>query len=193
MSVLKKCFIFLGLLLGLPLPLLAVHILWINLVTDGLPALALGVDPLQQGLMKQKPRNPRLPLVGNHDMIRLLLPALLITAGTLTLFGIYLHNTSLVYAQTIAFTTLVFFELANVINYHVWDDSLFSKEILRNKWLFVAIGGSILLQVLVIYGLTDLFKVVALTFTDWVFVLMMSVTVIVFYEVWNRLRKVVHT
>jgi Ca2+-transporting ATPase len=98
-------------LLGWPLPLLPLHLLWINLVTDGLPALALVMDPPDADALARPPRSPAEPLLGPPEWRRLLLTGLLEAAVVLTLFGIVWRTEGLAMARSMAFTALVFAEL----------------------------------------------------------------------------------
>ena len=98
-------------LLGWPLPLLPLHLLWINLVTDGLPALALVMDPPDPDALGRPPRTPSEPLLGRPEWRRLLLTGLLEAAVVLALFGAVWKAQGLPMARSLAFTTLVFAEL----------------------------------------------------------------------------------
>ena len=138
------------------LPLLATQILWINLVTDGLPALALGVDPADEGLMEQPPR-PRGEGVLTARMWRgIVLIGVIMAVGTLFVLdaalpgGFVDGSGDLRYAQTMAFTTLMLFQMFNVVNARSDERSAF-VHLFTNRWLWAAVGGSLALQVLVVY------------------------------------------
>ena len=164
------------------LPLLAVQILWVNLVTDGLPALALGVDPPAKGIMSRLPRPPRERLLNRGAMSFVLWAGIIITLGTLWVFVSELGN-GLEKAQTMAFTTLVMFEMFNVFNAR--EGGLFT-----NRKLLLAVAMSIVLQVMVVYlpALQDAFKTVALDLGDWAKILLVSVTVLIIMGVKRRIR-----
>ncbi|MGE0448845.1 MAG: cation-translocating P-type ATPase [Vicinamibacterales bacterium] len=156
------------------LPLLATQILWINLVTDGPPALALGLDPADEGLMQQRPR-PRGEGVITPRMWRgILLVGATMAAGTLLVLdaslpgGLIDGAGSLPYAQTMAFTTLMLFQIFNVVNARSDERSAF-VELFTNAWLWLAMTGSIALQVLVVYTpfLQRAFGTVGLSARDW--------------------------
>ncbi|MEK6812797.1 MAG: cation-translocating P-type ATPase [Nanoarchaeota archaeon] len=127
------------------IPLLAVHLLWINLVTDGLPALALGADPVSANVMQRKPRNPKEPLITANMAGNMGITALLMAAGGLLLFS--KHQNQLNMAQTAVFTSIVVFEMVRIImirkQYHL---PLFS-----NRWLVYAVIASLALQLLAVY------------------------------------------
>jgi P-type Ca2+ transporter type 2C len=174
-------------LIGLPaeegrvvLPLLATQILWINLVTDGAPALALGLDPADDGLMDQPPR-PRGEGVLTWPMWRgIVFVGVIMAVGTLFVLdaslpaGFVDGHGDLRYAQTMAFTTLMLFQLFNVLNARSDERSAF-VGLFTNRWLWAAIGGSVVLQLFVLYTpfLQRAFGTTGLSGRDWLF----SVTV----------------
>jgi Ca2+-transporting ATPase len=156
------------------LPLLATQLLWINLVTDGAPALALGVDPADPGLMDRPPR-PRGEGVLTPGMWRgILFVGAVIAAGTLLVLdaclpgGLVEGRGDLRYAQTMAFNTLVFFSLYNLLNARSDEESAF-RGMFGNAWLWAAVGLSLLLQLAVIYlpFLQKAFSTTSLSLRDW--------------------------
>ena len=158
----------------LVLPLLATQILWINLVTDGPPALALGVDPADDGLMEQPPR-PRGEGVLTPQMWRgIWLVGIVMAAGTLFVLdaslpgGFVAGSGTLPYAQTMAFTTLMLGQLFNVVNARSDERSAFVR-LFANGWLWGALCASVALQALVVYAppLQRAFGTVGLSGGDW--------------------------
>ena len=141
---------------GLVLPLLATQILWINLVTDGLPALALGVDPADEGLMQQPPRPVGEGVLTPRMWRGIVFVGVIMAAGTLFVLdaslpgGFVEGSGDLRYAQTMAFTTLMLFQMFNVLNARSDERSAF-VHLFTNHWLWTALGVSLLLQVVVIY------------------------------------------
>jgi Ca2+-transporting ATPase len=159
---------------GVALPLLATHILWINLVTDGAPALALGVDPAHAGVMTRPPR-PRDEGVITAQMWRgILLVGAIMATGTLFVLdaslpgGFIEGDGDLRYARTMAFTTLVMFSLFTVFNARSDERSAFAG-LFSNGWLWGAVALSAALQAAVIYVpiLREAFSTVALRGEDW--------------------------
>jgi P-type Ca2+ transporter type 2C len=156
------------------LPLLATQVLWINLVTDGAPALALGMDPADEGLMRRPPR-PAGEGVITGRMWRGIFFVGVVTAGA-TLFvldaslpGGFVEGTGdLRYAQTMAFTTLMLTQLFNTVNARSDERSAFA-HLFANRWLWGAIALSVALQCLVLYVpvLRQAFGTVALSVADW--------------------------
>jgi P-type Ca2+ transporter type 2C len=157
------------------LPLLATQILWINLVTDGPPALALGVDPADDGLMDQPPRPAEERVLTPRMWRGIAFVGVIMAAGTLFVLdaslpgGFVDGSGNLPYGQTMAFTTLMLFQIFNVVNARSDERSAF-VHLFTNGWLWAAIGGSIALQVLVVYApfLQRAFGTVALSGEDWV-------------------------
>jgi Ca2+-transporting ATPase len=159
---------------GLVLPLLATQILWINLVTDGAPALALGVDPADRAAMRRGPRPRGEGVITGRMWAGIFFVGTIMAAGTLfvldlSLPGGFIEGTgTLAYAQTMAFTTLVFFQLFTVFNARSDEESAF-VGLFANRWLWGAVGLSLLLQIAVVYVpfLQRAFSAVPLSFTDW--------------------------
>ena len=159
---------------GVVLPLLATQILWVNLVTDGAPALALGVDPADRGLMNQPPRPRGEGAITRSMWSGIVFVGVVIAAGTLLVFdaslpgGLIEGSGTLRYAQTMAFTTLVFFSLFTVFNSRSDTESAF-RGLFSNAWLLGAVLLSLLLQLAVIYVpvLQQAFSTVSLSFNDW--------------------------
>jgi P-type Ca2+ transporter type 2C len=161
---------------GIVLPLLATQILWINLVTDGPPALALGVDPADDGLMTRPPR-PSIERVITAQMWRgIFLVGAIMALGTLFVLdaalpgGLVNGTDDMRYAQTMAFTTLMLFQIFNVVNARSDERSAF-RRLFTNPWLWTAIAASVALQVAVVHApfLQRAFGTVALGATDWLF------------------------
>ena len=161
---------------GFVLPLLATQILWINLVTDGLPALALGVDPADAGTMDEPPRPRGEGVITRRMWAGIVFVGAIMAAGTLVVLdaslpgGFIEGSGRLEYAQTMAFTTLVLFQLFNAFNARSDERSSF-VGLFRNRWLWGAIGMSLLLQVAVIYVpfLQEAFSTESLSAGDWLF------------------------
>jgi Ca2+-transporting ATPase len=161
---------------GLVLPLLATQILWINLVTDGLPALALGLDPADDGLMLRPPRPVGEGVLTPRMWRGIVFVGVIMAAGTLFVLdaslpgGFVEGSGDLRYAQTMTFTTLTLFQVFNVVNARSDDQSAFT-HLFTNRWLWMALGVSLLLQLAVIYApfLQRPFGTVSLRAEDWLF------------------------
>lgn len=152
---------------GFTLPLLATQILWINLITDVAPALALGFDPPASDLMQRAPRSRKEGVINGRMLAEILLVGLVMTVGTLFVFQRALPQ-GIIFARTMAFTTLMLFQLFNALNARAGRYSAF-RGMFSNARLLGAIGLSMLLQTLVIYlpGLQLAFGTVGLQAGDW--------------------------
>ena len=128
------------------MPLLATQILWLNLVTDGLPAVALGVDPLRKGIMDVAPRSPDEPIITKSMALNIVIISVLMAAGVLFLFDRFLSEGETV-ARTVAFTSLVMLEMVRVTMIR----TQYRLSFFSNPFLLGAITLSVLLQVAVVY------------------------------------------
>ena len=184
---------FVGALMGLPLPLLAAQILWINLVTDGAPALALGADPAAPDLMQRPPRDPKEKVLSRTLLLLIVSVGIVMCVGTLAVFNWELTaGVAMNRARTMAFTVLVMFQMFNVLNCRFEKHSLFKIGLLSNKYLITAIAISILLQMAVIYmsPLQYLFETVPLSAIDWIVVTLISAMVFVAMEIGKFANRV---
>ena len=181
---------------GVVLPLLATQILWINMVTDGPPALALGVDPPDAGLMNQPPRPIGEGVLTRRMWGGIVFVGVIMAAGTLYVLdaslpgGFVEGSGDLPYAQTMAFTTLMLFQIFNVVNARSDDRSAFVR-LFTNGWLWGAMAGSVALQACVVYVpfLQRAFGTVSLSGGDWLFSIAVASSVL-----WLReLSKLVHS
>ncbi|PVE23731.1 calcium-translocating P-type ATPase, PMCA-type [Microvirga sp. KLBC 81] len=159
---------------GVVLPLLATQILWINLVTDGAPALALGVDPAEREIMEVPPRPRGEGVITVRMWVGIFFVGAVMAIGTLGVLdaslpgGLIEGSGTLRYGQTMAFTTLMLFQIFNVFNARSDEHSAF-QGLFMNHWLWFAVGASLLLQVVVIYVpfLQQAFSTVSLGLQDW--------------------------
>jgi Ca2+-transporting ATPase len=183
--------LFVSIILGIPLPLTALMILWVNLVTDGTPALALGVDPPDPAIMKRPPRKMEENIVNRQRGTLIGIIGILVMLNTLFVFDYFDPDTQLAKAQTAAFTALVLSQLFNAFNQRSENRSLFTVGPFRNKWLLLAVGLSVALQASVMYVpfLRELFGTVALSLKDWFIVAGVSASVLVFGEVVKLFRR----
>jgi P-type Ca2+ transporter type 2C len=160
---------------GLVLPLLATQILWINFVTDGAPALALGVDPADPTVMERPPRPRSEKVITGRMWAGILFVGAVMASATLLMLdaglpgGLIDRPGNMRYAQTLAFTTLVLLQLFNIFNSRSDEQSAFVKPF-RNRWLLVAVGASLFLHAVAVYVpvMQKAFSTTALTWNDWV-------------------------
>jgi len=160
---------------GLPLPLIPIQILWMNLVTDGLPAVALGMDPGDDDIMERPPRNAQESIFARRLHLKIGFSGLLISLCTLAIFVISLrHNPDdLARARTLAFTTLVMAQLVFVFECRSEYHSIFEIGLFSNLYLVAAVIISTLMQILVLYQpwLQRVFGTIPLTMDEWLLVL----------------------
>ena len=162
--------IFLAILIGWPLPLIAIQILWVNLLTDGLPGLALGLDPFNKDIMKRPPRKRDEEIMSKDVIYNILVVGSVMAAGTLLMFHGYGIET--VKAKSIAFTTLVMFQLFNVLTYRAKN---FKIDFKTSKYLMASVVISLAMQLAVLYTpLNVAFKTVPLGSVDLIKVLLVS-------------------
>lgn len=188
---------FVASLLGFPLPLLPIQILWVNLVTDGLPAMALGLEPPEPGIMSRRPR-PRDESIFAHRLgWTIFRRGLYIAAVTLLAFTIGLvaarlnGETGVELARTLALTTLVFAQLFYVFECRSERFSPFTLGIFKNKFLIAAVSCSIIMQLSVIYlpFLQNVFNTVALELWHWGIIFVLTATKLVWLYILNQVRK----
>lgn len=196
---------FMAILIGLPIPLTAIHILWVNLLTDSVPALALGSDPKDSDVMKEKPRNPKDSLFAHGGMKCTIFYGVLIGAITLLAFmsipaseiinmGVKLNYNNVLLSlqnqdvlrksQTFAFTTLAVCELLHAIGMRNTNKSFVRKEFFNNKLMLLAVGLGIALQVMVteVTLLNNFFKTTQLQFFEWCYILGIALIVLLAHE-----------
>ncbi|HLD56962.1 MAG TPA: calcium-translocating P-type ATPase, PMCA-type [archaeon] len=168
------------------IPLTALQLLWINLITDGLPALALGVDPPDKNIMDRKPRNPREKILGKNMFIYILVVGLIITGSVLYFFQTNLAQ-GIDKARTVAFTSLVLFEL--FLTYAIRFN--YKTKLFSNKYLFLAVIVSLALQLAVVYlpPLQAAFKTVGLGLVDWGYILVGPIALFAGLYIFSLLRN----
>ncbi len=167
-------------LMGLPLPLTAVQILYVNLATDGLPALALSVDPAEKDLMKRKPRDPRTGIFTRPVIILMVLGGIWSALVNLGLFTWALNSgRSLEESMTMTFVSLVLIQFFKAYNFRSDRHSVLDKPF-ENKWLNLSVFWEFLLLIAIVYVpfLHEAFSTYALTLEDWLIVGVLSVTIV---------------
>jgi Ca2+-transporting ATPase len=176
-------------LFGWPLPLQPIQILWINLVTDGLPALALAVDPADPDVMRRPPRAPQAALLDRERLTAVCVQGVVMAAVTLTVFGMFwsVDDGEASVARTMAFTTLVFVQLLHAFSCRHERYSLFQIGMTTNVPLLLAVVFSALLQLLILlvpWG-QEIFKATALTSEHWQIMAGLSLVPFVLMELWK--------
>ena len=180
---------------GVVLPLLATQILWINLVTDGAPALALGLDPADANTMNEPPRPNGESVLTPRMWVEILLVGAVMALGTLIVLdaslpgGLIEGSGTTSYGQSMAFTTLVLFQLFNVFNARSDERSAF-EGLFVNPWLWAAVGLSLLLHAAVLYIpiLKEAFSTTSLSVGDWLVCAAVASTVLWVRELSKMMR-----
>lgn len=158
--------------LGLDIPMTPVQILWINVIMDGPPAISLGLEPPDPGIMNDPPRDPDEDILSRKMMVWIGIMATVMGIGTLFLFNRMVGLDSLVKAKTVAFTTFAVFQVFNVFNCRALD-KYFWKIKTQNKYLLASVLGVILMQLAIVYigPIQSIFGTTALGVQDWLIIL----------------------
>jgi len=177
--------IFGSFILALPLPFLAAQILWINLISDGLPNFALTMEPEEKGVMEEKPLAKDKPVFGSQQRVLIFIISLITGLGILSLFYIFLKATAdLDLARTIAFTALGVDSLLYVFSCRSFRHSLFNKQFFTNIYLIGAVIIGFFLQLLAVYWhpLQIILRTKPLTLEHWFYIIIFSLLVIFVIE-----------
>ncbi len=183
-----------------PLPLLAIQILFVNLVTDGLPALALGMDPMEPDVMQRGPRDPGEGVITKRVWILIWLVGIVIAIISLGVYATemtrlvglgFSPETAWLRAGTLAFTVLVMAQMVHALNSRSGHLSLFQVGFLKNRTLLLAISISILFQIAIIYlpPLSLIFSTVPLLPIDWLIIILLSLTVFFVVEIYKYILR----
>ena len=185
--------IFLGLILGLDTPLLAIHLLWINLVTDSFPAIGLGLEPADKYIMNKKPKNPKKGIFSDGLWYKIFFEGCMIGILTLFAFFIGIKNYDLTVARTMAFITLGLTELVHSLNIRS-NDSIFNNNFFNNKFLLVSFifGAIIQISVTLIPSIAKMFEVTSLNISQWIYTILISISPIFIMELKKKLHEIRH-
>ena len=185
--------IFLGLILGLETPLLAIHLLWINLVTDSFPAIGLGLEPEDKYIMNRKPKNPKKGLFADGLWFKIFFEGCMI--GILTLLAFYIGSTQygINVGRTMAFLTLGLTELIHSLNIRS-DESLFEIGLFKNKYLIFAflLGAILQIGVSIIPQVATIFDVMPLSPIQWIYTIVISICPLFIMKAKKKLHEVRH-
>ena len=183
--------IFVGLLLGLKAPLLAIQLLWINLVTDSLPAIAIGLEKPDKDIMNKKPRDNRKSIFADGLWGKIIVEGTMI--GVLTLFAFSIGNNlyGLEVGRTMAFVALGMLELVHSLNVKS-EESIFKVGIFENKYLVgsIILGTILTILVVMVPVFADVFKLQALTPIQWLYTMAISIMPIIIIEAQKKLNEV---
>ena len=179
--------IFVGLLLGIKSPLLAIQLLWVNLVTDSLPAIALGLEKAENNIMNRLPRNPRKSLFADGLWGKITTEGVMIGMLTLVAFSIGNNLYSIEVGRTMAFLSLGILELVHSFNIK-GEESIFKTGLFENRYLVGAFVLGTLLQVVVVVisPLAQIFDVVPLNSVQWLMTAIISILPVVIVELQKK-------
>lgn len=183
--------IFLGLVLGLKSPLLAIQLLWINLVTDSLPAIALGLEKPEADIMDKKPRDSKKGIFADGLWQRIITEGTMLGILTLVAFSVgnYLYDIEV--GRTMAFVSLGLLELVHSFNIKS-EESIFKVGLFENKYLLGAfiLGALLQIVVVVIPSVAEVFKLVPLTQVQWMYTFGISILPLVIMEIQKVFNKI---
>ncbi|MFH1589556.1 MAG: HAD-IC family P-type ATPase [archaeon] len=172
---------------GLFPPLTPIMILFINLVTSDIPALGLCLEKPDKTIMQQKPRNPKEGILTNYILLKISQVVPIIVLGTIGLYmwTLTVKQADIATAQTVAFVTIILFELFHVFNAKSFNNTIFSKDTFNNKTLFLGYAASIVATLTVLYfePARRIFGTVPLTINQWIPIIIMSLSVVFFVEI----------
>ncbi|MDO5018383.1 MAG: cation-translocating P-type ATPase [Lagierella massiliensis] len=199
--------IFLAIIFNWPVPLLPIQLLWLNLVTDSFPALALGVEHGEKDIMNQPPRDPNEPIIDKELTISIVLQSVAITVAVLASYFLalkyyapagwqdlhasgMLNSVELREPRSIAFTTLILCELLRSFSVRSTKYTVAQLGIFSNKRLLQGVGVSLLLTLIVVYVpfLNDLFETFPLELRDWILILPFSILPFAIGEIWKLIK-----
>ena len=182
--------LFIATLLNWDPPILAIHILCINLATDSLPALALGVDPASKNVMKEKPVKSG-SLFEKALVARVILHGIFITIATISAFLIGYTTDSYIVGQTMAFTVLAISQMLHAFNQRSNTDSIFTKGNGHNKYLFFALLSSFVLLLIILFVpvIRNIFSLTILKPIEWAITIGLSILPVIFVEITKFIKR----
>ena len=154
---------------GLPTPLSAIQVLWVNIIMDGPPAMALGVDPARETIMDDPPRRPDDRVLNQQRLLRMFRAGAVMALGALSVLALSREQYGEAVGLTMAFTTFVLFQFFNALNARAESETVFTRHLFTNRWLWASFGIVVVLQVLVVQvaALGTIFDTTPLTPGQW--------------------------
>jgi len=178
--------------LGLPLPFSPIQLLWVNIIMDGPPAMALGVDPVRPGVMDAPPRSTDERILTLRRFANLAAYGTTMAVGTLGILLWGLQNRTEQQALTLAFTTFVLFQIFNTFNARADTGTTFNRSFFRNRILWLALAGVVALQILAVHWplAQGVFNTVTLSAVDWVLAILVASSVLLLEELRKGLQRI---
>jgi Ca2+-transporting ATPase len=191
-----------SLLSGFPIPFLPLQILWINLVTDGICDKTLAIEPRFREVLKDPPRSPKERILNRGVVYQIAYLSTIMIVGTMLVyyFSIQSLGGSLIWEgyklpRTMAFSTIIFFQLFNALNIRSREYSLFKIGFLSNKYFTFGFTASLILNFTIVYVpfFQDLFEIVPLNVYNWLIVFLVSISIFIIEEVRKRVAPKLFT
>ncbi|CAL1278692.1 unnamed protein product [Larinioides sclopetarius] len=176
----------------IPNPLNAMQILWINIIMDGPPAQSLGVEPVDHDVLKQPPRNVKEPMITRELIVNVILSALIIITGTMWIFRREMSDMMVTRRDTtMTFTCFVFFDMFNALSCRSQTKSIFTIGLYSNRMFLLAVSGSVIGQLLVIYfaPLQRIFQTEALPISDILMLVALTSSVFIVSEIKKLIER----
>ncbi|MCK9275418.1 MAG: HAD-IC family P-type ATPase [Syntrophales bacterium] len=179
-----------ALILDLDLPLTAVMILWINLITDGACTVPLGIEPMHSDVLDQPPRNPKESIITRPMIRRMAMLTPIMAAGTLALFWFAHQKSGMEHARTVAFAAMAAFQWFQAFNARSSRQSVFSIGLFTNKWILVGLGIAVVLQFGAVHTPVGqfMFGTTGLALIDWMAIIAVSSSIWIADELLKRFR-----
>ena len=186
--------VFLSMVFQWPIPLLPIHLLWVNLVTDAFPALALGTENKEPGIMRAPPRDPAEPIINRNMVVNISVQSLVMTAAVLGAYYFGFHFYDLATGRTYAFMTLTICELLCAYTCRSEHFTLAKIGVFSNRMMNLAtlVSFALLAVVILIPGLRPVFNVVSFNWEDWDFVILVALLPVVFCELTKAVKNRMH-
>ncbi|HSK68534.1 MAG TPA: cation-translocating P-type ATPase [Candidatus Limnocylindria bacterium] len=183
--------VFLAMLLGWPIPLLPIHLLWINLLTDAFPALALGTEKREPGVMQEKPRDPKATIIDRTMVVNIAVQSGVMTVAVLAAFYIGWTTEGVAAGRTFALLTICLSELIRAYSSRSEKSTVFELGVFSNRSMNLAFVGcmALLLGVALIPGLRDVFSLTTHNLQDWIWIFGLGVSTFVFAELTKVIRR----
>ena len=175
---------------GLTAPLTAIQVLWVNIIMDGPPAMALGVERPRPGLMDEQPRRSDDRILNLTRLMGMLRAGAIMAIGTLSVLAMGEGAYGVAVATTMAFTTFVLFQFFNALNSRDERQTVFTSHLFTNRWLWISFAAVLILQVLVVQLplLQSVFDTTALSATQWLICVAVASSILAIEEAIKLVR-----
>ncbi|MEV4227403.1 HAD-IC family P-type ATPase [Streptomyces bobili] len=172
---------------GLPAPMSAIQLLWVNIIMDGPPAMALGIDPPRENVMHRPPRRPAERILNARRLTAITRAGAVMATGTVAVFAVARHLTDTSTAATMAFTTFVLFQLCNALAARSEDEPVLGRHQLHNRTLWISLATVLVLQIIAVQApmAQGIFDTIPLSPAQWAICLATASTVLLTEHLWR--------